>query len=115
YYSDRLYCGMGHNGEKMTSYRAGRAIPYWREPAPRARKIHLKIENNNNIVTMHYSTDGVEWTRHGLRFNVAGYNTNTADELLSLRPALFALGSGQVKFRNYTYRSLDSIWPKKKV
>lgn len=115
YYSDRLYCGMGHDGAAMTSYRAGRAIPYWREPAPAAQTIHMKIENDNNIVTMHYSSDGVEWTRHGLRFNVAGYNTNTLDELLSLRPALFATGSGQVKFRNYTYRSLDTIQSSKKV
>ncbi|WP_314324940.1 hypothetical protein [Paenarthrobacter ilicis] len=115
YYSDRLYCGMGHDGAAMASYRAGRAIPYWREPAPAAQTIHLKIENDNNIVTMHYSSDGVEWTRHGLRFNVAGYNTNTLDELSSLRPALFATGSGQVKFRNYTYRSLDNIQSSKKV
>ncbi|MGO4237847.1 family 43 glycosylhydrolase [Pseudarthrobacter sp. YAF2] len=106
YYSGRLFCGMGHDGDRMVSYRAGRAIPYWHEPAPSTQVLHLKINNDNHIVTQYYSTDGITWTRHGLRFNVAGYNTNTADELLSLRPALFAIGAGRVRFRNFTYRAL---------
>lgn len=72
YYSDRLFCGMGHH-----------------------------------IVTQYYSLNGTDWTRHGLRFNVEGYNTNTADELLSLRPALFATGTGEVRFRNFTYRAFN--------
>jgi xylan 1,4-beta-xylosidase len=104
YYSDRLFCGMGHDGNAMTTYKAGRAIPYWREPAPSAKTIHLRIVNDNHIVTQYYSTDGIYWTRHGMRYNVAGYNTNTVDELLSLRPALFATGTGQVRFRNFQYR-----------
>lgn len=107
YYSDRLFCGMGHDGTRLQSYRAGRDIPYWREPAPSAAKIHFRIVNDENIVTQYYSTDGIEWTRHGLRFEVSGYNTNTADELLSLRPALFATGSGHVKFRNFQYGALQ--------
>lgn len=107
YYSDRLYCGMGHDGTRLQSYRAGRDIPYWREPAPAAAKIHFRIVNDGNIVTQYYSTDGIDWTRHGLRFEVSGYNTNTVDELLSLRPALFATGSGHVKFRNFRYRTLQ--------
>lgn len=107
YYSHRLFCGMGHDGQTMTTYRAGKAIPYWREPAPASSTVHLRIVNNANIVTQYYSADGLEWTRHGLRSEVSGYNTNTADELLSLRPALFATGEGQVRFRRFRYRALN--------
>ena len=107
YYSDRLFCGMGLDGDRMTSYRAGRPIPYWREPAPSANVLHLRIVNDAHIVTQYYSRDGLEWTRHGLRFDVTGYNTNTADELLSLRPALFATGTGKVRFLNFQYHALD--------
>lgn len=107
YYSDRLFCGMGHDGGRMTSYRAGRDIPYWREPAPSTNVMHYRIVNDNHIVTQYYSPDGIAWTRHGLRFEVSGYNTNTADELLSLRPGLFATGSGKVRFRNFQYRVLS--------
>jgi xylan 1,4-beta-xylosidase len=67
----------------------------------------MKIVNDRHIVTMYYSADGVQWTRHGLRLETSGYNTNTADELLSLRPGLVAVGSGSVRFRNFRYRALE--------
>ncbi|ACL41487.1 glycoside hydrolase family 43 [Pseudarthrobacter chlorophenolicus A6] len=107
YYSDRLFCGMGHDGDRLWSYRAGKNIPYWREPAPAASTIHFRMVNDAHIVTQYYSTDGINWTRHGLRYEMSGYNTNTAGELLSLRPALFATGSGQVRFRNFQYRVIE--------
>ncbi|MEV7633968.1 family 43 glycosylhydrolase [Pseudarthrobacter enclensis] len=108
YYSRRLFCGMGLDGEKMTTYRTGESIPYWREPAASSRVMHLRIVNDAHIVTMYYSVDGEEWTRHGLRFEVSGFNTNTAGELLSLRPALFATGTGRVRFRSFQYRGLGN-------
>jgi xylan 1,4-beta-xylosidase len=54
---------------------------------------------------MYYRATGAEWTRHGLRIETSGYHTNTADELLSLRPALFATGAGEARFRNFSYRA----------
>jgi xylan 1,4-beta-xylosidase len=106
FYSHRLYCGMGHDGSNMTTYRAGRDLHYWREPAPQTQILHLRLVNDRNIVTQYYSTDGITWSRHSLRFEVSGYNTNTADELLSLRPALFAVGDGTARFRNFRYTAL---------
>ncbi|WP_395400125.1 family 43 glycosylhydrolase [Arthrobacter sp. UC242_113] len=108
YYSNRLFAGLGFNEERIFTYRAGRDLHYWRkEPAPETRNLHLRIVNNANILTLFYSRDGIAWTRHGLRSEVSGYNTNTADELLSLRPALFATGTGRVRFRNFQYRALE--------
>jgi xylan 1,4-beta-xylosidase len=104
FYGRRLYCG--HDGKQLTTYRSGMASPYWREQAPAVRRLHMKIVNDRHIVTMYYSADGVQWTRHGLRLETSGYNTNTADELLSLRPGLVAVGSGSVRFRNFRYRAL---------
>jgi xylan 1,4-beta-xylosidase len=105
FFDDRLYLGMGHNGTRMTSYRGGKAS-YWQEPAPVARRLHLKIVNDRHIVTMYYSGDGQVWTRHGVRSETSGYHANTVDDLLSLRPALFAAGKGTVRFRNFRYRAL---------
>ena len=36
---------------------------------------------------------------------VSGYHHNTGGELVSLRPALYAGGSGECRFRNFTYRA----------
>ena len=106
FYSRHLYCGIGHDGTALRTYRGGKNIPYWREPAPATRRLHIKIVNDRHIVTMYFSADGNNWTRHGLRLETSGYNNNTVDELLSLRPALFAVGSGKVRFRQFRYRAL---------
>jgi xylan 1,4-beta-xylosidase len=105
FFNDRLFLGMGHDGAKMTSYRGGKAS-YWPEPAPATRLLHMRIVNDRHIVTFSYSVDGVAWTRHGVRSEVSGYHANTVDDLLSLRPALFAAGKGAVRFRDFRYRAL---------
>jgi xylan 1,4-beta-xylosidase len=106
FYNDRLFLGMGYDGERMNTYRGGKSS-YWREPAPESRKLHLKIRNEHHIVSFFYSLDGETWTRHGVRSETSGYNANTIDDLQSLKPALFAAGAGQVRFRNFVYRALD--------
>ena len=64
------------------------------------------IRGARQIVTFFYSTDGAHWTRHGVRSEVSGYNANTVDDLAQLRPALFAAGKGEVRFRDFRYRAL---------
>ncbi|HQS68057.1 MAG: xylan 1,4-beta-xylosidase [Novosphingobium sp. 28-62-57] len=105
FYNRRLFLGMGLEGAGMKSYRGGQPM-YWREPAPLSRTMHLRIVNDHQIVTFYYSLDGKNWTRHGVRSEVSGYNANTSDELASLRPALFAAGKGQAVFRDFRYRAL---------
>ena len=106
FYNRRLFLGMGITGAGMTSYRGGMPM-YWREPAPAARTLHLRIVNERQIVTFFYSLDGASWTCHGVRSEVSGYNANTMDDLASLRPALFASGKGLGVFRDFRYRALD--------
>ena len=104
FFNDRLYLGMGHDGQRMTTYRGGKPS-YWQEPAPATRKLWLRMVNENHIVTFYYSEDGKAWTRHGVRSEVSGYNANTIDDLASLRPALFAAGSGSARFTQFRYRA----------
>jgi xylan 1,4-beta-xylosidase len=105
FFNDRLFFGMGHDGTKMTTYRGGKT-DYWREPAPAVRTLHLRIVNDHHIVTFYYSLDGNQWTRHGVRSETSGCHANTVDDLASLRPALFAAGTGAVRFRDFRYRAV---------
>ena len=105
FFDDRLFLGMGIDGQRMISYRGGKPT-YWQEPAPTTRRLHMHITNERQVVTFYYSLDGQTWTRHGVRSYVEGCNANTVDNLLSLRPALFAAGKGQVVFRAFRYRAL---------
>ena len=38
---------------------------------------------------------------------VSGYHHNVAGEFLSLRPAIYAAGAGEVRFRQFVYRAID--------
>lgn len=105
FFDDRLFLGMGIDGQRMTTYRGGKPT-YWQEPAPATSRMFLGITNDRQTVTFHYSTDGHSWTRHAVRTYVEGYNANTIDDLLSLRPALFAAGDGKALFRDFRYRAL---------
>ena len=103
FFNRALYLGMGWDGAIMTTYSGGHRS-HWREPVAPSDSLHLLIRNDHHIVTFFHSADGRGWTRHGVRFETSGYHANTASDLLSLRPALFAAGQGTVTFRDFRYR-----------
>ncbi|THG31657.1 family 43 glycosylhydrolase [Naasia lichenicola] len=105
FFDNALFLGMGWGGSTMTTYGGGRRS-HWREQVPGSGVLHLRIRNDEHIVSMWHSPDGETWTRHGLRFETSGYNANTVNDLLSLRPAIFAAGPGAVRFRRFAYRAL---------
>jgi len=57
-------------------------------------------------VTIHHSVDGVSWTKYPVQFEVSGYHHNVAGDFLSLRPAVYAAGAGEVRVLNVRYRAL---------
>ena len=58
-------------------------------------------------MTIYNSADGKTWEKFGTRMEVSGYHHNVAYDFLSLRPALYAAGQGEVRFRNFTYKALE--------
>lgn len=106
FFNNRLFCGMGIDGERMLSYSGGRRT-HWREPAPAARRLQLRIRNEEHVVTGWYREPGGDWTRHAVRYETSGYHANTIGDLLSLRPALYAAGGGEVRFRDFRCTPLN--------
>lgn len=105
FFNNRLYCGMGIDGERMLSYSGG-IRTHWREPVPPARRLGLRLRNDRHVVTGWWREPGHEWVRHGVRYETSGYHANTMGDLLSLRPAIYAAGSGEARFRGLRYRPL---------
>jgi len=105
FYSDRVFVGLGFSKEKMIEYGKGDITDFPKQ-SPIGRHYFVRLRNNHHIVTVWYSPDGEHWTKHWMQFEVSGYNHNVAGGFLSLRPALFAAGSGEVRFRNFKYKAL---------
>ncbi|MBD3689735.1 family 43 glycosylhydrolase [Nanchangia anserum] len=111
YFNHRLFVGMELEPTGLTTWAGG--TPTWgREPVPAGvKRIGLRIDKRGHIVTMYYRLPGQDWTRHSTRFEASGYHANTANDLVSLRPALFAAGSGSVRFTHFTYRGESDPTP----
>jgi xylan 1,4-beta-xylosidase len=105
FYNDRLFVGLGFSATNLIEYTKGELSPF-EKPAAIGRKFFLRLRNNHHVVTAWYSADGEHWTKHWMQSEVSGYHHNVAGGFLSLRPALLATGSGEVRFRNFQYRAL---------
>jgi beta-xylosidase len=107
FYNRRLYCGLGFDARGLVMHRYGlerrNALP-----AGIGRRLHLQIENNRHIVTIHYSADGKRWSKYGVQMEVSGYHHNVAYDFLSLRPAIYAAGRGAAVFRDMRYQALEN-------
>lgn len=106
FYSERLFAGLGFSDKKMLEYAKGDTSPFTK-PAQIGKRFFLRLRNDCHIVTVWHSPDGKAWTKHWMQFEVSGYHHNTAGGFLSLRPALFAAGEGEVRFRNFKYTALE--------
>lgn len=105
FYNRRLYCGLGFDAQRFVLHRYGLERNA-RKPANVARRLQLRITNDRHIVTLHHSVDGTTWTKFDVQMEVSGYHHNVAGDFLSLRPAIYAAGAGEVRVRNVRYEAL---------
>ncbi len=105
FYSRRLYCGLGFAADKFVMHRYGLERVLAKSEGI-ASRLFLRLRNDRNIVTIHYSPDRTHWTKFGVQMEVSGYHHNTAGDFLSLRPAVYAAGPGEARFLGVQYRAL---------
>jgi xylan 1,4-beta-xylosidase len=107
FYSERLYAGVGSNGEAFVMHRYGEERPAQLASSAKGGRLWLRVRNDRHIVTIHSSRDGSTWTKYPVQMEVSGYHHNVAGKFLALKPALYAAGNGKVHFRNFRYRALE--------
>lgn len=108
FYNEKLFCGFSFGQGRIRAYRIGQEERWPAGAAVDARRLHLRVVNDENVVTFLYSRDGQHWTKER-SVEVAGYNHNVADGFLSLRPGIYATGSGSAVFRSLEYRALQGV------
>lgn len=113
FYNRRLYAGLGFGDDGLVMHRYGLQRPRGTPPGQRdagegpVRAMRVRLTNDRNILTIHTSRDsGANWQKFDVQMEVSGYHHNVAYDFLSLRPALYAAGTGEARFANFTYRAL---------
>ena len=106
FYDNRGFVGVGFSSSQMFTYNYGQEHSWMRQDI-RTKIVHVKVANRANVVTFHYSHDGRSWTQHPWQMEVSGYHQNTFGGFLSLKIGLFSTGSGEIRARNFVYRSLE--------
>jgi xylan 1,4-beta-xylosidase len=105
FYSRKLYAGLGFSAQNMRLHLYGMDRTS-AKPKHLGQRMWIRLRNDRHIVTLDYSADGKTWERYDRGIEVSGYHHNVAYDFLSLRPALYASGVGEVRFRNFKYRAL---------
>jgi xylan 1,4-beta-xylosidase len=106
FYSHKAFVGVGFDGRQVKTFAQSEEQPWMRGPYP-ANKVRVKVTNDENVVSFHYSEDdGRSWTLHGLRMEVSGYNHNTFGGFLALKIGIYSTGAGAIRVGDFRYRAL---------
>ena len=92
----------------MLTYGYGQEQSWMRETIAPGKTVHIRLVNIDNVLTLHHSRDGKSWQQHPWQMEVSGFHHNVFGGFLSLRPALFCAGKGELRARNFVYRGLNA-------
>jgi xylan 1,4-beta-xylosidase len=106
FYEERGHAGIGFSRTHRLTYGHGQEHGWMRE-AMASERVQIRLVNRENVLTWQHSHDGGRsWQQHPWQMEVSGLHHNVFGGFVSLRPALFSAGSGEVRFRNFRYRGL---------
>lgn len=107
FFNHRLFLGLELREGALQAWTGGTRT--WSfEPLPGGtRYLELAIEKREGVVDMHYRVPGAPaWTHYPLTLECSGYHANTVNDLVSLRPAVFAAGDGRARIADFRYEAL---------
>ncbi|EGF92980.1 glycosyl hydrolase family 43 family protein [Asticcacaulis biprosthecium C19] len=108
YYNSKAYVGVGFTGEETRTWQYAEDHA-WNRQKITARQLRLRVTNQDNVITWHYSPDdGASWIRHPTRMEVSGMHHNVFGGFLSLKIAICCTGTGAVRLNTFTYRALTN-------
>jgi xylan 1,4-beta-xylosidase len=107
FYNNDLFCGIGCDGKRLRNFKLGKELSFGPSPAIAQSHLFMRVQNVENVATFFWSEDGTHWQKAN-SYEVSGYNHNVGDGFLSLRPAIFASGKGDVLFKRMKYSVLQS-------
>lgn len=104
FYDQKLYAGLGFDKDRFITHQYG--IERGRPANPYGKRMLMRLRNNRHIVSFHTSSDGQTWKRFDRGMEVSGYHHNVRGGFLMLKPAFYATGTGEARFKNFKYKAL---------
>jgi beta-xylosidase len=104
FYNSNFYSGILADKENVLANLRG-----WQFPTEKRvikNHVFLRLKNINNTVDMYYSINGEKWNKIENSVEVSSYNHNVLSGFLGLRLGLCSIGDGEVKFKNFVYKSV---------
>ncbi|MEK8046222.1 family 43 glycosylhydrolase [Ideonella margarita] len=106
FYDERGHTGLGFTRGEMRTFGYGQEHTWMRE-AMTVSRVRIHLRNRDNVLRWRYSLDGgATWRDHGWQMEVSGLHHNVFGGFLSLRPAIFSAGNGELVARDFQYRGL---------
>ena len=105
YYGREAFAGIGLIDGQAVLIKGGRPFP--RDAVPCVDCRHFKIRTFEHDVAVYFSADGSNWTQHPRGLEVSGFQTNNLGGFSSLKPGVYAKGSGSVRVEDFRYRALE--------
>ena len=108
FYNPRLYAGMGVNAKRYQLHRYGQDVRAVPKPDGIGTRLQLRLRCVRHVLTLYSRADASHpWAKFPVQMDVSGYHHNTAGGFASLRPAVYAAGSGEARISALRYRALD--------
>ncbi|MAP94940.1 MAG: xylan 1,4-beta-xylosidase [Ponticaulis sp.] len=108
FYDDTLYAGLAFDDEGLLFHRYGMERRRNNEIPKNSPKLHIRMKNDRHVLTFYYRTsEDQPWLKMDVQMEVSGYHHNVAYGFLSLRPAIYAAGTGDAIFEKVTHKALN--------
>lgn len=106
FYNSKAFVGVGFDGEQTRTWQYAEDQSWNRQPV-KSRRVRVRVTNQENVITWHYSTDGGQsWSRHPTRMEVSGMHHNVFGGFLSLKIGIYCTGQGSVRLTDFAYKAL---------
>ncbi len=106
FHDARGFVGIGIGEERIHTYSYGQEHRWMQQPT-QGRRHRLRVTHRRHLVSFHHAMGDGPWVQNPWLRDISALHQNGFGTLLSLRPALFAAGTGEVRLLHFGYRSLD--------
>lgn len=107
FHDARGFVGIGIGEGRMYTYSYGQEHRWMQQPTPGLHH-RLRVTHRRHLVSFDHAIGDGPWVQNPWLRDISALHQNGFGTALSLRPALFAAGPGQVRFLHFRYRSLDA-------